>query len=162
MPQVNFYLSEEMYQKIKGEANKSKLITELLTAHYQIHTPITQKIEDTEKEVKRKQEELEALNQTKAVKDQEQQKREEIQEHQRIIYDHSAEKMELRERLQRDAFEKYDIPKTDQDRIFKEYLELLKTNVVRCLNEFMMQRGITLKSIRKIYEIPTGTEKNNA
>lgn len=149
MPNRMISLSEEMFERLKLEENASGLIDKCLRNYYDLISSPKDKLEEIKKEIEIKNQQASVL-QNKVIEMEK--KKEEIVEQQLQEYNQkedSEEVWERRKKLQREAFNLYEVDKEKAEEIFIEFFNLLREKRINNMIEFMQAKGINRKPEKK-------------
>jgi hypothetical protein len=144
---ANRYISlpDELNDKLKLEENASGLITKLLIDHYSLVTSPIEKLEEVKREIEKRSQEANSLQ----IKiDEMQRRKDEIVEQElqkETNKEDSEEVWERRKRLQREAFNNYEVEKDKAEELFLEFFNLLREKKVSNIIEFMQSKQIKRK-----------------
>ena len=149
MAQRYIYLNEELNNKLKEEENASALICKLLMNHYELTNSPIDKLDELKREIEKKNQEAESLR--NKIQEMENKREKVIEEEikKENAREDSDEVWERRKKLQREAFNNYDVEKEKAGEVFEEFFVLLKSGLVKNMVEFCEEKGIKRKEKKK-------------
>jgi len=138
-------LSQEIFDKLRGEDNASALIDTLLINHYNLVQSPKEKWEELKKEIELKSQQAESLQNKVEAMEKKKDEMINIELEKESMKEESEETWERRKKLQYEVFKLWDIKKDEFDLLFNEFFNLLKEHKINNVIEFMNLHNINRK-----------------